>query len=350
VLVVSEEPICRDVIKGCENITNSKISCEYPGAVEDDGDNILTCIWLEKSFNSEPTIDSRCMRKVCFLLLLHSFLFLLVCILCFSYIICDNKDDVKCPDIANSTQCESGETRQHGLSCVWGKDGFGGDACFPENSLKCGDFLTELGCTWSEIGVNGLKMMCEWKEEIGCIDSSSCEVLKEEGLTCGSYTSEKGPCFFNGEGNTSTPEKDCSDVMDVIDCSSFYSLPLCVEAKKDVFKNLPGDLDFPCNYNTTKKQCESIKVEDNNTNKNSSTTIIIVVVIAVVVVLLLVTAIIVVIIILYRRKLNRGVVGDSVGPLDVKTLEMEETKKMSFSLSVQRSQRNNTCLFSVFNM
>jgi hypothetical protein len=81
ILIESEEPICRDVVKGCENDKiNSKISCETYGAVVDDSDAPLECIWLEG--NMELTIPGRCEFKVLYLYLyiyLYHISFFLIC-------------------------------------------------------------------------------------------------------------------------------------------------------------------------------------------------------------------------------------------------------------------------------
>jgi hypothetical protein len=61
VLVESEEPICRDIVRGCENSNiNSKISCESPGAVIDDYNKVLECLWLEGNSSSEMNMKGIC--------------------------------------------------------------------------------------------------------------------------------------------------------------------------------------------------------------------------------------------------------------------------------------------------
>jgi hypothetical protein len=78
ILILSEEPICRDVVKGCENDKiNSKISCETSGAVVDDDNTLLECIWLEG--NIELTIPGRCEYKVLYLYLYLFISFFLIC-------------------------------------------------------------------------------------------------------------------------------------------------------------------------------------------------------------------------------------------------------------------------------
>jgi hypothetical protein len=65
VLVESEEPICRDIVRGCENGSiNSKISCESPGAVIDDYNKVLECLWLEGNSSSETNTNGICKLKV----------------------------------------------------------------------------------------------------------------------------------------------------------------------------------------------------------------------------------------------------------------------------------------------
>jgi hypothetical protein len=64
VLIESEEPICRDIMKRCENINNSKISCESLGAVIDDDDKVLECLWLEGNSSSETNTNGICKPKV----------------------------------------------------------------------------------------------------------------------------------------------------------------------------------------------------------------------------------------------------------------------------------------------
>jgi hypothetical protein len=56
-------------VKGCENNNiNSKISCEFPGAVVGDDNTPLECVWLEENSTSEPTVPGRCKLKVLFII------------------------------------------------------------------------------------------------------------------------------------------------------------------------------------------------------------------------------------------------------------------------------------------
>jgi hypothetical protein len=65
ILIEQEEPICRDVVKGCDNDNiNSKISCESGGAVVDNNDTLLECVWLEGNYTAEPIMPGRCELKV----------------------------------------------------------------------------------------------------------------------------------------------------------------------------------------------------------------------------------------------------------------------------------------------
>jgi hypothetical protein len=58
-----EEPICQDVVKGCENNSiDSKVSCEISGAVVDDNNTPLSCIWLEGIVTQN--INPSCKLKV----------------------------------------------------------------------------------------------------------------------------------------------------------------------------------------------------------------------------------------------------------------------------------------------
>jgi hypothetical protein len=76
VLVEPEEPICRDVVKGCENNNiNSKISCESTGAVINNDNTPLECMWLEENSTSESTVSGRCKLKVLFVMLIIFFFF-----------------------------------------------------------------------------------------------------------------------------------------------------------------------------------------------------------------------------------------------------------------------------------
>jgi hypothetical protein len=64
VLIIAENPICRDVVEGCESMNNSKIWCESPGAALDYNDNSVVCLWLEGNLNSELTVNGSCILRV----------------------------------------------------------------------------------------------------------------------------------------------------------------------------------------------------------------------------------------------------------------------------------------------
>jgi flagellar basal body-associated protein FliL len=83
-------------------------------------------------------------------------------------------------------------------------------------------------------------------------------------------------------------------------------------------------------YIEEKNEEEDPNIEDKNPSKSNSTTVIIIIVI---VVTALIGAIILIIIIIYRRKAS-GKVKDGE-----KTSEMDELTRMSFSSSIQKSQR-----------
>jgi hypothetical protein len=116
-----------------------------------------------------------------------------------------------------------------------------------------------LGCTWSGIDDIELKMVCEWNDTTfpHCTDSPECSNLKGEGLVCENYKSQKGQCFFNGEGNTTTKEKTCSDSADFVSCNQFTSLSICIYANKDLFTKLPGSLQIPCTWNAANNSCKA---------------------------------------------------------------------------------------------
>jgi hypothetical protein len=64
VSIITEGPICRDVVEGCESMNNSEIWCESPGAAVDYNNNSISCLWLEGNANSELNISGSCILKV----------------------------------------------------------------------------------------------------------------------------------------------------------------------------------------------------------------------------------------------------------------------------------------------
>jgi hypothetical protein len=63
ILIELEEPICQGVVKGCENNSiDSKITCETHGAVVDDSNTPLPCMWLEG--NTTQNVNQSCKLKV----------------------------------------------------------------------------------------------------------------------------------------------------------------------------------------------------------------------------------------------------------------------------------------------
>jgi hypothetical protein len=65
------ESQCADVLRGCRNNSiDSKVVCEFPGAVDDDDGAPLECVWLEGNSAEEPVISGRCELKI----LLDSFI------------------------------------------------------------------------------------------------------------------------------------------------------------------------------------------------------------------------------------------------------------------------------------
>jgi hypothetical protein len=100
------------------------------------------------------------------------------------------------------------------------------------------------------------KIVCEWNDIIPeCIDSAECSSLKGEGLICENYKSQKGICFFNGDGKITTNEKSCSDSMDIINCNQFTSLSICIYANKNLFTKFPGNLQNPCTWDPVSGNC-----------------------------------------------------------------------------------------------
>jgi hypothetical protein len=144
------------------------------------------------------------------------------------------------------------------ISCVWGKNNLGNGICAEKNSLSCDDYVTELGCTWSETNNIELKIVCEWNDTtFQCTDSPECGSLKGEGLTCESYKSQRGQCFFNGEGRVTTWEKTCSDSADFVNCNQFTILSICIYANKNLFTKLPGSLQNPCIWSPANNNCKA---------------------------------------------------------------------------------------------
>jgi hypothetical protein len=144
-----------------------------------------------------------------------------------------------------------------GISCVWGKDSLGSGICAEKNSLSCDDYVRELGCTWSWTDDITLKTVCKWDAVFKCTDSPECGGLKGEGLTCESYKSQKGQCFFNGDGIITTKGKTCSDSADFVNCNQFTILSVCTYANKNLFTKLPGSLQIPCVWNANNNSCKA---------------------------------------------------------------------------------------------
>jgi hypothetical protein len=266
---------------------------------------------------------------------------------------------MKCANIVNSIQCESEEIKDIGLLCVWGKDNFKDFGCVVENSLKCDDYLTLSGCTWSDVTNNNLKMICEWSNEMmKCSNSTKCENLKKTSLLCENYTSDNGKCFFNGENEITLLEKSCSGILDVNDCQFFKSVSVCTGANKEIYLNLPGVLEFPCVWDMKKTQCElnnsqnipQIEDDGESDPTQSGSFVLIIIIIVVVVMVVLIVVIVIVIIILYRRKMNRNL-KNITDFSNMRELEMESLKASRPSLSTgQRTQRKLSlcCLRYIF--
>jgi hypothetical protein len=220
---------------------------------------------------------------------------------------------------------------------VWGKNGSGDFGCVVENSLKCDDYLTISGCTWSDVTVDNLKMICEWSNEtMRCSNSAKCESLKEVSLLCESYTSDNGKCFYNGENEITALEKSCSNILDVTDCDFLKSRLICLDAIKEIYSNLPGTLEFPCVWDA-KNGCGFNNTQnipqiddDRESDPSQSSSFVIIIIIIVVVVVVLMAVIVIVIIILYRRKMNRNL-------QDImKESEMESLKASGSSTAQKR--------------
>jgi hypothetical protein len=238
---------------------------------------------------------------------------------------------------------------------VWGKNGSGDFGCVVENSLKCDDYLTISGCTWSDATDNNLKMICEWSNETTrCSNSAKCENLKEASLLCESYTSDNGRCFYNGENEVTVLEKSCSNILDVTNCEFFKSMSVCGGASKETYLNLPSPLEFPCIWDMKKEGCNSQNIpqieDDRETDPaQSSSFVLIIIIIVGVVVVVLITVIVIVIIILYKRKMNRNLrnVTDSS---NMKESEMESLKASGLSSSTagQKIQRKISLCISFY--
>jgi hypothetical protein len=234
---------------------------------------------------------------------------------------------------------------------VWGKDSSNNFGCAVENSLKCEDYETMWGCTWSDVSEDSLKMICEWSNEtMKCSNSTKCENLKEAVYLCENYTSDNGKCFFNGENEITISEKSCSNILDVNDCQFFKSMPACGGANKEIYLNLPGTLDFPCVWDMKKAQCELNnsqnipQIEDDggsNPSQSSSFVLIIIIIVVVVVVVILIVAVVIVVIILYKRKMNRNL-NNVTDSNDMKDLEMESLKTSRLPLSTEQKTQRKT--------
>jgi hypothetical protein len=233
---------------------------------------------------------------------------------------------------------------------VWGKNSSGDFECVVENSLKCDDYLTISGCTWSDVTNNNLKMICEWSNEtMKCSNSTKCENLKEASLLCENYTSDNGKCFYNGENETTVLEKSCSNILDVNDCEFFKSMSVCGGASKELYLNLPSTLEFPCFWDM-KKGCglNSTQNESKSDPTQSGSLVLIIIIIMVVVVVVLIVVIVIVIIILYRRKMNRNL-KDITDSSDMKELKMESLKASGLSSSADQKieRKNSLCIFFI---
>jgi hypothetical protein len=225
-------------------------------------------------------------------------------------------------DIVSSSQCESEEVSKLGLACTWGKNNLNEEICAVKNSLECDDYLTISGCSWSVIGKNDLRMLCEWNKETTsqCGNSKECGRLMKEGLiVCEDYTSEKGPCFFNGESSGLAVEKPCSDVVDIISCDLFLSVVGCTYANRSLFMYLPSNLELPCTWNVENKKCEPKEEKSNEDGLPLN----IIIIIIVVVFISLIIVVLIIVIILYRRKL-KAKAGNVTDP-DIKMSDVLKT-------------------------
>jgi hypothetical protein len=155
-------------------------------------------------------------------------------------------------DIANFTQCHSQEISHLESLCVWGRDDLNNEICVMKNNLECNNYLTTLGCTWSNVNENEYKKkrICKWDDDASphCTNSPGCGDLKMEGLVCKDYISDKGVCFFNGEDDVITEANGCSDSVDIDDCNQFTSLTW--DSVSGSCNTREGIIDDVCHYLT----------------------------------------------------------------------------------------------------
>jgi hypothetical protein len=90
-----------------------------------------------------------------------------------------------------------------GLYCVWEDD-----SCEPDDSVECSEYASDTDCV-----VSSARVVCKWDEGEKCTDALHCSDFKTTDFKCEEVVSNKGKCFYNGDGlNNPRP---CSDVVDI---------------------------------------------------------------------------------------------------------------------------------------
>jgi hypothetical protein len=221
---------------------------------------------------------------------------------------------------------------------VWGRSNSGVDECVSEHSLECDKYLSEMGCT-----ISNLSTTCLWIDN-SCSNLDKCEDIEDSKNPCNTYVSSKGKCFYNGINEINSTQRPCLDVADIVNCSQLLTFDLCMDTigNTNIYPNLIGNSSniSICLWNIEEKICKRRNNNNGESNKNNTFIIIIVVV----VLSILVTVIIIVIFILYRRK-ARLKLKESEGIIAKKKLiEMESTKSVVNSSSSIEDNKRRTGL------
>jgi hypothetical protein len=184
--------------------------------------------------------------------------------------------------------------------------------------VQCSEYIDSEMCV-----THGKSLSCIWSEEMCTREEPSllpnCVLYGEASSSsdCAALSSEKGGCFYNGDGV-------CADAVDVTSCQNLKVSDLCISATVSLYPNLiagdpaqePSSSLAICDWDSQLGACSSKNGDENENNidnENSSstdegwnTTLFVVILIVVVVVVLCIVVAAVGAFIYYRRKRSQS--------------------------------------------
>jgi hypothetical protein len=218
-----------------------------------------------------------------------------------------------CGKSSTPNECESLKIdNMMEIPCVLIKGSSINEVCVVEHSVSCDFYKSSSGCTWSVSNGDPTNIVCNWNESEGsCSVSQNCSSLGIIGVECLNYNSSRGKCFLNGDGNLTTIDKQCSDVVDVINCEQLQSLLLCMYANRNTYTNLvsSSEDELVCLWDMENQVC--MKKEKNASPSKSNSAMVIIIVVVVVVSVILISIMAVIMIFLYRKSLKLKLGGEN---------------------------------------